>query len=294
MKYDNLRDKSLIHINAIRLSVTELSVAESDDSENYADIILKYQKSYYFFISVEFSVMHFQFLSIVFALSVTSSIVSGKQVIRRREIKINRTLPTLNKYTSHINFYSPRPNKPNELDTIYNEKNCKNCITCMVKAREARIATLKTESKHNSVEVNNAIISNDGENKIREKRNTKLKEHKGKKQKKSKTVAVTKYNRDGKVNVLKVKETPLDETQSTCNVYSVTKYYTCQSPEGASLLASVKKTKSKRDKTMSTSTKTENPYPGPTALHKKRDTSNLSYDNSQIPDNVMPSFEEYV
>ncbi|KAI5651302.1 hypothetical protein NE865_00546 [Phthorimaea operculella] len=146
--------------------------------------------------------MEFQVFCVLFAISFTLSIDAGKQSIRRRKIKLNSTIAAHNRRMSLINQYNPILNKPNELDSIYNDKSCKNCYMCMERSIEATIATLIYEPKHNSIEPNNEIVIGDGENRIIEKRSIKNKEHKGKKTKQGKNAVIIKYSRDGKSNCL--------------------------------------------------------------------------------------------
>lgn len=128
------------------------------------------------------------------------------------------------------------------------------------------------------------------------------KDKKGKKKSKAhKTIIVTQYNTDGVVYALKVKESlpGSDHTENesgACHVYSVNKVMRCGTPEGDALIAKAKRnanSKDKRRKEHEEDVTTKNPTTtraSSKSVFRKRQTDDV---RSQMPENVMPSVEEF-
>lgn len=122
------------------------------------------------------------------------------------------------------------------------------------------------------------------------------KNKKTKREKVHRKVTVTKYTINGDVYALRVKETAgaVEDNQplgTSCLMYSVKKSFPCDSPEGY-LLATENTKINKKTKKTAEKIKT---VPQPTT---EKAQPRLSYrkrqvDNTQIPENVMPSIEEF-
>ncbi|KAL0821173.1 hypothetical protein ABMA28_005792 [Loxostege sticticalis] len=202
----------------------------------------------------------------------------------------------------------PLVNNVSELQSVFIDLACKRCHSCMERAMKAfKYHKHMINTRPSAEELQEDVLTN--EIMYRTKRDIvptdetmvstaddkkTTKKTRNKKNKTNRAVVVTKYNIDGEVYALKVKETMNNEQNeskgaSTCQVYSVKKSFPCDSAEGESLLTSAKrkankrKAKKEQDKTSTTSTtqKTQ------TSVFRKREV-----DNSQVPENFMPSIEE--
>ncbi|KAJ8718515.1 hypothetical protein PYW08_002752 [Mythimna loreyi] len=225
------------------------------------------------------------------------------------EIKFNnsmvfRQMPMPKKILLNING-PPLVNMVSDLQTVFMDVACSQCIDCMERAIKAYtthhhiIKTIpSTDELHEQVLSLGTRNRRDSSTPA-EHTTSKSKKNKSKK-KATKAVTVTKYNVDGDVFALKVKETNIvgsadqqNETQvSTCQVFSVKKSFPCDSPDGESFLTNAKRKgskKSKKDKDANkdTATTTSKPHFMAPAFRKRQ------IDNSQVPDNFMPSIEDF-
>ncbi|KAF9823842.1 hypothetical protein SFRURICE_013379 [Spodoptera frugiperda] len=247
---------------------------------------------------------------------------SGDKRVRRLrladiDIKYNNSMminqmPMPKKILLNING-PPLVNILSDLQMVFMDVKCRRCIDCMeraIKAYKSQYHVLK--SRPRSDELHEEVLRNRYVYSVRNKREIaketpqtttpKTKRSKSKK-KATKSVTVTKYV-DGEVYALKVKETNTQVNaeqnnvthSTTCQIYSVKKSYPCDSPESITFLAIAKRKvnkKMKKDKErqrlnslITTTTTTEKPsFLAP--AYKKRHV-----DNSQVPENFMPSIEE--
>lgn len=115
-----------------------------------------------------------------------------------------------------------------------------------------------------------------------------------KKTKKTKSISITKYNEKEKIYALKVME-PKTQVSSnihdknntmTCQIYSVKKSFPCESPEADLFLKESKKKINKRNK--KENKREKNVSPVKTTVFRKR-----QIDESQAPEQIMPSIEEF-
>ncbi|XP_063829804.1 uncharacterized protein LOC135079146 [Ostrinia nubilalis] len=199
----------------------------------------------------------------------------------------------------------PLVNNVTELQTVFTALACKRCHNCMERAiRAYKVHNHIISNRPSAEELQEDVLTN--EISYRTKRDIAptsetiiptsteaktTKKFRAKKNKINRAVMVTKYNIDGDVYALKVKE-QLNADQNdtkTCQVYSVKRSFPCDSAEGEALLSSARrkankrKAKKEQDKTSTTPTtqKTQ------TSVFRKREV-----DNSQMPENFMPSIEE--
>lgn len=131
------------------------------------------------------------------------------------------------------------------------------------------------------------------------------KKTKTRKHKANKSVTVTKYNMDGEVYALRVKETPVTSEASndtkpsgSCQVYNVKKSYPCESPESESLLVAARRRAGKKKSKKQEQEKTKpNDAPNSTTAKARVHVQTSSFkkrevDNSDVPENFMPSIED--
>ncbi|XP_052742655.1 uncharacterized protein LOC112045419 [Bicyclus anynana] len=171
--------------------------------------------------------------------------------IRRKISSIGKNV-ILNKASQHNTF--------KDLQSVLMDPDCRGCYVCMERAMNANkpqmhmmdpISTEDFQNDRNLIDVSRrdkraAIDTTTGKKYKRSK--------KDKKEKRNKGVTVIKYNENGKM-LLKVKETDtvLDfENKSakvtTCEIYSVEKSFSCESPEANLILTDSRKKKNKKDK----------------------------------------------
>lgn len=235
---------------------------------------------------------------------------------RGADLKFNNSMvfhqmPMPKKILLNING-PPLVNMVSDLQIVFMDLHCKKCIDCMeraIKAYKSHYYIVKNRPR--SDELHEEVLKHRHHGKGKSMRNKreintsvspvpKLKRTKSKK-KASKSVTVTKYNVDGEVYGLKVRETNTvvnaeqqNDTQSTCQVYSVKKSFPCDTPEGESFLTVTKRKATKKNKRekdrnkvdVSTTTTTIRPHFNAPLFRKRQ------IDNSQVPENFMPSIEE--
>lgn len=204
----------------------------------------------------------------------------------------------------------PLVNMVTDLQMVFMDVSCRKCIDCMeraIKAYKTHNNIIKT--LRNPDELHEQVLhlkSKRNRNKRNANKSTTEKNTTSKvkrtKPKKTKTITVTKYNVDGDVFALKVKETNMlggsdqqNDTQvlSTCQVFSVKKSFPCNTPEGESFLTVAKRKVNKKNK--KAKKEKEANQTGATTMKahfaapafRKREV-----DNSQVPDNFMPSIED--
>uniref|UniRef100_A0A2A4K3N0 HMA domain-containing protein n=1 Tax=Heliothis virescens TaxID=7102 RepID=A0A2A4K3N0_HELVI len=226
------------------------------------------------------------------------------------DIKFNNSMminqmPMQKKILLNING-PPLVNMVTDLQIVFMDVGCNKCINCMeraIKAYKSHYYILK--SRPRSDELQEEVLKKRLLQANRKKREaaTATEKYASKtkrtKPKKTKSVSVTKYNVDGDVYALKVKETntqvnaeQLNDTQvSTCRVYSVKKSFPCDTPDADSFLTVAKrkvnkKSKKEKERHKVATTTTEKPHFLAPAFRKRQ------VDNSQVPENFMPSIEE--
>ncbi|CAB3244653.1 unnamed protein product [Arctia plantaginis] len=208
-----------------------------------------------------------------------------------------------NKKLHHNLHDSPAINASSELQSLFMDPRCKKCIDCMGRAVHKYKAHAELKKKTVNTELREELLSNKFEFKNRIKREDDItttitsalpKKTKSKK-KSTKSVTVTKYNIDGEVYGLKVKETKAhtvdqsDNESSMCRIYSVKKSYDCDTPESESFLASKRKVnkKNKKEKEKSTTLSTT-----PQAYFSSPSYRKRHIDPSEMPENIELSMED--
>ncbi|CAH2087473.1 unnamed protein product [Euphydryas editha] len=200
-----------------------------------------------------------------------------------------------------INMRTTSSSKVSNLQSVFMDVNCKSCIGCMERAIKSHKSCnqMKIEAKKFHDELINS------ERNIRYKRKTNDsvlgkfdKKTKKNKSKNNRFVTITKYNEKERVYALKVIESntqvlsdPRNKNKTnTCQIYSVKKSFPCESPEADLILKESKrkinkknKKEHKRDKNVS-AVKTTVIAP----VFRKR-----QIDESQAPEQIMPSVEEF-
>ncbi|CAH0687770.1 unnamed protein product [Spodoptera exigua] len=209
----------------------------------------------------------------------------------------------------------PLVNMLSDLQMVFMDVKCKKCIDCMeraIKAFKAHYhvveARPRADELYEEVLKNRYIFSNRNKREtpkiVETPQTTTTSKPKRSKTKKraTKSVTVTKYV-DGDVYALKVKETntqvSVDQNNVThttsCQIFSVKKSYPCDSPDSVAFLTTARRKLNKRMKKekeanridpLTTTTTTDKPHFLAPAFRKRH------VDNSQVPENVMPSIEE--
>ncbi|CAG4935362.1 unnamed protein product [Colias eurytheme] len=198
--------------------------------------------------------------------------------------------------------------KSSDLQTVFIDPSCRNCATCMERAVNAhKIHNHVVNTQMNTDRFQDNTYTNQ-ENIIRERRSVKFdnvpkieKKPKKSKPKRNKSVSVIKYNENGEIYALKVKETSnqliADQqnvtksfSSTTCQVYSVQQSLPCESPEADLILTATKRKTNKKNKKVQGKKETNVPTEKATlitSVFRKRHV-----DNSQVPENFMTSLEE--
>lgn len=201
--------------------------------------------------------------------------------------------------------------KLNEIQSVLNDYSCHKCVECMKRALKAQRTHSYLRNRTASKEMPHEVLTNKiprrskrdiGAPTLPELDTNKDKKIKPKKSKSQKSVTVTKYNFDGEVFALKVKEanSTIDDLNEklygvSCQVYSINKSYPCDSPEGDLIVTAAKRKmnkKDKKDKDITTKITTKPDILINSAGFRKRQVDS-NYQNSQLPENVMPSIEEF-
>lgn len=191
-----------------------------------------------------------------------------------------------------LNTRTPSSNKVGDVQPVFMDVNCKSCIECMQRAIKSHktYKNLKVDGENFHDELFNR------ERNIRDKRksNDSVQGKLDKKTKKTKSISITKYNEKEKIYALKVME-PKTQVSSnirdknntmTCQIYSVKKSFPCESPEADSFLKESKKKTNKRNK--KENKREKNMSAVKTTVFRKR-----QIDESQAPEQIMPSIEEF-
>lgn len=198
---------------------------------------------------------------------------------------------------------STATNASSELQSLFMDTRCKKCIDCMGRAVHKYKSHAELKRKTANTELKDELLSNkvDFKNRVKREDDTTTtlisaipKKTKSKK-KPAKSVTVTKYNIDGEVYGLKVKETKAhtidqsDNESSMCHIYSVKKSYDCDTPESESFLASKRKVnkKNKKEKEKSTTLSST-----PQAYLSSPSNRKRHIDPSEMPENIELSMED--
>lgn len=200
----------------------------------------------------------------------------------------------------------PVYSKVSDLQSVFMDPACRGCYICMERSIKAHKVHNKMDIMNNNIENLQAeyIVQNKAR---RDKRKINLdkvaskQDNKGKKSKSRKnnqSVTIIKYNDNNKVYALKIKETYTNiigrknttKMGSTCQVYSVEKSSPCESHE-ADLILSVSQNKinkkGKKEQSKSNSNVAVVKHAVVAPEFRKR-----QIDNSQVPEQIMPSIEE--
>ncbi|XP_049872150.1 uncharacterized protein LOC126370996 [Pectinophora gossypiella] len=234
------------------------------------------------------------------------TLVSGKQSVRSSttDIRFNNTIIIQQQKAKHkllLNLNGqPLVVKVNELQNVFSDYSCSHCTECMERAIRAHKLAGYQKDRPDSMELHNDILKG---RVIRERRSANDssqdkgdKKNKTKRAKAHRSITVTKYNIAGEVHALKVKESnpTNDETKvGSCEVYKVSKSYACNSPDGEAILSAAKrknnkKNKKDKDKQQFSTTTGAPRSPQSVPVFRKRQIEKF-----QIPENVMPSIEEF-
>lgn len=190
-------------------------------------------------------------------------------------------------------------NKASDLQTVFMDPSCKNCVNCM--ERVVKSHKVHRLSKVRDDAVYQPLIRED--NKIRDKRGVRFEgvnkaEKKSKKTKGKKSVSVIKYNENGEIYALKVKETNnqlvternvTKAISTTCQVYSIQKSLPCESPEADLILTASKRNTNKKNKKVQGKREANVPTEEAViaSVFRKRHV-----DNSELHEHYMTSLEE--
>ncbi|CAH4022384.1 unnamed protein product [Pieris brassicae] len=188
-------------------------------------------------------------------------------------------------------------NKASDLQAVFTDPSCKSCANCM--ERVVRAHKVHRLSKIRDDDIYQLLTKKD--NKIKEKRSVHFEtkgEKKSKKSKAKKSVSVIKYNENGEIYALKVKETNnqlISEPNvtraisTTCQVYSIQKSLPCESPEADLILTASKRKTNKKNKKVQGKRETNVPTEEAViaSVFRKRHV-----DNSELQEHYMTSLEE--
>ena len=219
------------------------------------------------------------------------------------EIKFNNSMeihqmPMPKKVLLNINAPLVTGKMGTGLQEVFTDLSCSQCIDCMdraIKAYKLHYQDVEKQSKQFLWSKTSYRNKRDADtNTTTERTTTRIRRTKPKKRA-SKAITVTKYNVDGDVIALKIKETNLTTTDqqndtqvTTCQVFSVKKSFPCDTAEGESLLTVAKRKvskKNRREKNASRTSSTKPHFVAP-AFRKRQ------VEHYQISDNFMPSVED--
>ncbi|XP_045775726.1 uncharacterized protein LOC123874442 [Maniola jurtina] len=212
-----------------------------------------------------------------------------------------------------LNKNAPMHSKINDLQSVFMDPACTGCHTCMERAMKAHKS--RTHMMDPRISLENF---QDDRNMIDERRDKRkaewaasnVKKSKRSKPKNNKGITLMKYNHNGKIYALKINETNsvLDvhnnsETIMTCQVYSVKKSVSCESPEANLILTGSRKKTTKKGKKGygKRETKSVEPMKLIEAVKRAESTKTViiapvyrkrNVDDSQVPEQIMYSIEE--
>ncbi|XP_059061534.1 uncharacterized protein LOC131854436 [Achroia grisella] len=236
--------------------------------------------------------------------------------VKTQDVNLNTALtikqmPTLRKHLHPNKDRSYISKNIRDIQSVFSDITCKTCHMCMERAIKTHMGKTHIESQRTKVEDLQYDMLTNEINGVRSKRSVNSTEYskkyiknenkgKYKKNRTHKYITVTKYDINDEVYALKVKEINtqlITERQSdtmiseTCQIYSVKKSFLCDSREGDTFLTAAKRKANKKkprkvvDKNKSSTTTQKAKLA--TLVFKKREV-----DNSQIPENFMPSVED--
>ncbi|XP_064072999.1 uncharacterized protein LOC113398728 [Vanessa tameamea] len=188
-------------------------------------------------------------------------------------------------------------NKVSDLKSVFLDATCKRCHNCMERAIKShkvqnQIDLLKNEQFHS--ELVDQEINKRNKRKTNASAQRKIDKKIKKSKSKNKSVTIIKYNDNERIFALKIIETNkhvlLDQQTNntmTCQVYSVKKSFPCETPE-ADLILNESKTKINKNKKSKREQSKKNEKTTVIApVFRKR-----QIDDSQAPEQIMPSIEE--
>lgn len=192
---------------------------------------------------------------------------------------------------------SPLLTRMNDIRAVFADEKCVLCFDCIERALRAhRYSKYQPDSEELHSELLTNTISLNRNKRFVTSAPESRKDKNGKKKSKThKKIIVTKYNVDGEVYALKVKESSESEhhEDEACQLYSVNKVMSCDSPDTESFISNVKKYKKGRkhqDRSEEVTERTVAATTPPKSLFKKRQTDEV---RSQMPENEMSSVEEF-
>ncbi|CAK1542177.1 unnamed protein product [Leptosia nina] len=193
--------------------------------------------------------------------------------------------------------------KASELQAVFTDISCKGCVNCMERVVKAHKVNHVNASQIRG-DMNDSIRTIQ-ENIVRDRRSVRFEsvpkiEKKSKKSKTKKSVSVIKYNENGEIYALKVKESNTQLTpdqpngtktsSTTCQVYSIQKSLPCESPEADLILTASKRKTNKKNKKVQGKRETSVPTEEATliaSVFRKRHV-----DNSEVQEPYLTSLEE--
>ncbi|CAH2267256.1 jg14724 [Pararge aegeria aegeria] len=197
---------------------------------------------------------------------------------------------------------TPLVSKFNDLQLIFMDPACRGCYICMEKALNAHKPHTHMMDPHISSE-----NFQDDRNIIdvhrRDKRQFTSEIIGGKKSKRSKSknnkaVTLMKYKDKGKIYALKIKETNSvsdlhnkSKTVTTCQVYSIQKSFSCESPQANLILTDTRKKTNKKGKKGHGKRETKILKPIKTVITPVMPWKRY-IDDSHVLEQIMPSIEE--
>lgn len=215
---------------------------------------------------------------------------SDSYVIRRKMNSMGKNI-MLNKNSPNL------LNRLSDLQSLFMDPTCRGCYTCMeraMKAQKPHIHMMDPRiSSENFQDDRNMIEASRRDKRKAKSENTSAKTKRSK-SKRNKGVTLTKYNDNGRIYALKIKETNLaqelyNKTVTTCKVFTVQKSFSCDSPEANLILIDSKKRANKKGR----------------KGHRKRETKVIKHttvntpvygkrniDDSHVQEQIMPSIEE--
>ncbi|XP_061720062.1 uncharacterized protein LOC133527181 [Cydia pomonella] len=182
------------------------------------------------------------------------------------------------------------------LDYLHETDKCSLCLNCINKALYFLSSTKPTDDppRHmpSSDFILNDIIENYHQYKVeRNKRDTEV-PTKTKKSNvsKSKNVTVTKYNIDGQIYAIKLRERNFTQTENqqgdrSCQVFSVRKYYPCDSPKAELIFTNARRKANKSNRRTKKQTKN-------TLTTDKPQSQSLTFRDKLLAEPFMTSIEE--
>ncbi|XP_034833427.1 uncharacterized protein [Maniola hyperantus] len=215
-----------------------------------------------------------------------------------------------------LNKNAPLYSKMTDLPSIFMDPACSGCYTCMERVMKTHVKSHihmmdpRISSENFQDDRNNMIDGSRRDKRKVEWGASSVKKSKRSKPKKNKRISLMKYNDNGKIYALQINETNSvlgvynnSETIMTCQVYSVKKSVSCESPEANLILTGSRKKTNKKGKKGygKRDTKSVDPMKLIEAVKRAEPTKTvliapvyrkLNIDDSHVPEQIMYSIEE--